>query len=409
MAGIFGSIGARLERKSALEFLPGFLIGQESKSGVAVTWSTALQVTAMFACARVVAEGIAQCGFKLRRPKKNGRGSEAATDHPLYRILHRRPNSWQTAFEFWEMLVFHLMLVGNAFVYISWSGDGRVLELIPLEPRRVTVKQGTDLSLTYEVTGSDDRVRRIQARDIWHLRGPSWNGWMGMETVKLAQEALGLAIALEESHARQHRDGLKIPGMYSIDGPLNEDQHKLMTKWLKNHAAAGNADPLVLDRGAKWFTQRMTGADAQHIETRRFQVEEICRAARVMPIMLGVPGAAGAYDNGETMFIAHTMHTLAPWGGRMEQSAEVNLLSERDQAQGLEVKVNLAAMMRGDFKSRQEGLQIMRRNGVINANGWLSLEDMDPREDEGGEQFIVEGNMAVQDGRDLVPIKTVIA
>ena len=407
MPGLVGALAARLEGKAAvLDSLPGFLLGGESRSGVAVTWSSALQVTAMLACCRAVAEGIAQCGFKLQRPRTNGSGSEQARDHALFRILHRRPNGWQTAFEFWETLVFHLMMVGNAFVYVSRNPRGDVLELIVIEPGKVTVHQRADMSLVYDVTGDDGQIRRFN-KEIWHLRGPSWNGWMGMETVKLAREALGLALALEQSHARQHKDGLKVTGHYSVDDPLTDDQHKQITAWLKKYASASGADPLVLDRGAKWFSQQMTGVDAQHIETRKFQIEEVCRAARVMPIMLGVPGAAGAYDNGETMLIAHVMHTLAPWGTRIEQSAEVNLLSEADQRGGHEVKVNLSALMRGDYKSRQEGLQIQRRNGVINADEWRDLEDMNPREDKGGQQYIVEGNMAVQDGRDLAPIKTV--
>jgi HK97 family phage portal protein len=179
--------------------------------------------------------------------------------------------------------------------------------------------------------------------------------------------------------------------------------------WLKKHAAAGNSDPLILDRGAKWLDKQMTSVDAQHVEVRRLQVEEVCRAVRVMPIMVGVHEKTSTYASAEQMFLAHVIHTLAPWATRIEQSAEAALLTDADVKDGLFVKFNLSALMRGDYKSRQEGLQIQRRNGVINADEWRDHEDMNPREDAGGAQYIVEGNMAVQDGRDLIPIKTVIA
>lgn len=404
MAGLFGAIAGGLERKgvAVLDQLPGFLMGAESKTGISITWSTALQVTAMYACCKVVGEGVAQTRCRLMRPRVGRAGADVASDHPLHRLLFLEPMKGQTAFSFWETIVFHMMLVGNAYAYINRVGD-RVQELIIIEPGRVKVTQAADLSLSYEVTGADHRVRRFDQRDIWHLRGPSWNGWMGMECVKLAREALGLSLALESSHAMQHRDGLKSSGAYSIDGPLTPEQHQQITEWLKRHASRPG-DPLILDRGAKWLAQQMTGVDAQHVETRRLQIEEVCRAARVMPIMIGMSDKTATYASSEQMFLAHSIHTLGPWVSRIEQAIEVALLSDAEQREGLFAKFNLSALMRGDYKSRQEGLQIQRRNGVISANEWRDLEDRNPRDDAGGDQFIVEGNMAVQDGRELVPV-----
>lgn len=405
--GLFGSM---LATKSArtLDQLPGFLIGPESKSGVSVTWSKALEVTAMLACCKVVGEGIAQTRCKLMRPRPNGRGADAARDHPLYRLLYVEPMKGQTAFNFWETLAFHVMLVGNFYAFISRVG-GRVHELIILNPGSVRVKRAADLTLSYEVTpdSQDGAPRTFAASDIWHVRGPSWNGWMGMDTVRLAREAIGLSLALEASHAGQHKNGAKPSGTYSVEGPLDAKQHAEVTAWLKKHAASPG-DPLILDRGAKWLSQQMTGVDAQHIETRKLQIEEVCRAVRVMPIMVGLSDKAATYASAEQMFLAHTVHTITPWVTRIEESIEVSLLTEAEIVEGLYAKFNVSALMRGDYKSRQEGLQLMRRNGVINANDWRDLEDMNPRDDVGGEQFIVEGNMAVQDGRDLTPVKTVV-
>lgn len=403
MRGLFDSFGLGTKAARTLDQLPGFLMGPDSKSGVSVSYATALQVAAVLACIKVVAEGIAQSPCKLMRALKKG-GMELARDHPLFWLLYRQPFGKQTAFEFWETIVAHMMLVGNAFVFVNWV-NGRVFELILLEPGKVTVTRHADMSLTYEVDGLEGGRRQVPSGSMWHLRGVSWNGWMGMDTVRLAREAIGLAMALEQSHAGLHKNGAMPSGIYSVDGTLTEPQHVQLTEWLKKFAAADRGTPMVLDRGAKWLSQQMTGVDAQHLETRRFQIEEICRIFRVMPIMVGLSEKTATYASAEQMFLAHVTHTLVPWATRIEQSIEVNLLTAKEQRDGYQVKFNLTAMMRGDYKSRQEGLQIQRRNGVINANEWRDLEDMNPRADEGGGQYIVEANMALQDGRDLPPPK----
>ena len=345
---------------------------------------------------------LAQSRCRLMRPRPRG-GMEVALDHPLHRLVFLSPEKGQTAFSFWETIAFHVMLVGNAFVFVNRLGSGEVPELLLLEPGKVRVTKQADRSLVYEVAGDSGGYRPMPDGAIWHIRGPSWNSWMGMETVRLAREALGLSLALEASHAQLHRDGLKPAGAYSFEGELNPTQHGQMVAWLKRYAAAGDlvGAPLILDRGAKWLNQQMTGVDLQHLETRRFQIEEICRAVRVMPIMIGLADKVATYSSSEQMFLAHKQHSVAPWAGRLEQSGEVGLLTDREQRDGYVLRFNLSAMMRGDYKSRQEGLQIQRRNGIINADEWRDLEDMPPRDDPGGKQYIVEANMALQDGRDL--------
>lgn len=408
MRGLFGALAAP-SRKDALTLdqLPGFLMGLESKTGISVTWSTALQVTTMWACCRVKGEGLAQARCRLLRPLKGG-GNELATDHGLYRRLWLEPSTGMTAFGLWETIVFHLMLVGNAFVFVNRVGEGRIHELILLEPGKVRVTRLADRSYRYEVTTEGGGFQPVRSDAIWHIRGSSWNGWMGMEAVKLAREALGLSLALEASHADMHKDGLKTSGAYSVEGELNRTQHEQLVTWLKRYAQAGDLSgaPLILDKGAKWLAQQMSGVDAQHLETRRYQAEEVCRAGGVMPIMAGITDKTATYASVEQMLIMHHTHSMAPLAGRVEQSAEVGLLTDDEKDAGYSIRFNLSATMRGDYKSRQEGLQIQRRNGVINANEWRDLEDMNPRTDDGGGQYVIEANMAVQDGRDLVPVAT---
>lgn len=394
-------------RKDAqtLDQLPGFLLDAGSKTGITVNWSTALQVTAMLACCRVVGEGLAASRCRIMRPRAKG-GYDQARDHPLFRLLFLEPSTGLTAFSMWETIAFHLMLVGNAFLFINRVSDGRIHELLLLEPGKVKVTRLADRSFAYSVAGEGGAYVPVAADSIWHIRGPSWNGWMGMEPVKLARESLGLSLALEASHAEMHRDGVKASGAYSVEGELNQKQHSDMAAVLKRYASAGDlkGSPLILDRGAKWLSQQMSGVDTEHLATRRFQIEEVCRQARVLPIMVGMADKVATYSSSEQMFLAHGMFTMTSWAGRIEQAVEVGLLTPAEQVEGLIARFNLSASMRGDYKSRQEGLQIQRRNGVINADDWRMLEDMNPRDDPGGQQYIVEGNMAVQDGRDLVPV-----
>lgn len=399
--GFFGSLLPARKTAQTLDWLPDFLMWPAAKSGVEVNYTTALQVTAMLACVRAIAEGIAQVPAKLMQKRKGGRGADEARDHPLFDLLYRKPNSTgQTAFEFWETLVLHLMVVSNAYVFKNFVG-GRIYELIILEPGMVTTTRLADRSLSYKIAGVGGE---FTGRDIWHLRSLSWNGWQGMPALRLLREALGLSIALEEAHARLHANGAAPGGVYSIPGPLGEKSHQQLVDWIKKNAAAENrGNPLVLDNGATWLSQQMSGVDAQHLETRRFQIEEVCRGARVMPIMVGLSEKTATYASSEQMFLAHVTHGLMPWSTRLENSASVGLLSDEEAQGGLYLHFFLQALMRADFKSRQEGLAIQRRNGVINADEWRDFEDMNPRSDPGGPQYIVEANMALQDGRDLPP------
>lgn len=404
MSGLFGALRGGLQLKDGaqtLDWLPEYLIQPETKSGIAINHRNALEVTAVLACCMVLAEGVAQVPWKLFRARKGvNNGADEAVDHSLYEILNLRPNAWQTSFEFREMLVYHLALCRNAFVYLNRVG-GRIFELIPLEPAKVQVTRLADYTLVYDVTGQDGKVTRFQQRDIWHLRGAGWNGWMGDETLRLAREAIGLAKALEGSHATMHRNQVQPSGIYTVEGELTEEQHEQLVEWIKAKASGNRlGNPLVLDRGAKWVAQQMSGVDSQHLETRRFQIEEICRAFRVMPIMVGLSEKTATYASAEQMFLAHVTHSLGPWYSRIEQSSQVALIDPKAPADaGLFTRFMDDALMRGDYVSRQQGKEIQRRNGVLNADEWRIGEGMNPRADAGGAEYIVALNMGPNDGK----------
>ena len=383
------------------QFWPENFFGNVSKSGKSVNVNSALEVTTVLACLRVIAEGVAQVPLKLFVERDDG-GRDAAKDHSLYRALYRKPNPWQTSFEFRETLIFHVGLTGNFFAFKNKKRD-RVTELIPFEPGHVSVKMDEKTRrITYTINYPGKPAQDFPSETIWHVRGPSWNSWMGLEAVSLAREAIGLAMIAEESQALLHGHGGQPGGLYSVEGQLGADQYKALRDWIEKQITGENRfKPFILDRGAKWTPTTMNGVDAQHLETRKHQVEEICRAFRVMPIMIGQAGKAATYASAEQMFLAHVIHTLSPWYSRLEQSIDANLLSESDQSMGFYSKFVPNALMRGAAKDRSEFYYKMWSMGAMSPNDIRAKEDDNPVEH--GDTYYRPANFApvgeaVQDG-----------
>lgn len=388
----FWSNWFRRERKmTSLDLFREIYGGKSSMAGISVTWSNALEVATVLACCRVIAEGIAQVPWKLYRDDSNSI-REPATDNPLYSVIYRKPNRWQTSFEFRETIAFHAVLTGNAYVFKGMVGRARTIrELVPLEPNLVTVKKKND-RLTYVYQPVDGQSVEFDADVIWHIKGPSWNGYLGMDAVKLVKEAIGLAIAAESQHAEMHKSGARISGVYSVDSNLSKEKYDFLAAWLDKYAMGGerSGKPMILDLGAKWYPQSMTGVDAQHLETRKHQIEEICRGFRVMPIMVGFSDKAATYASAEQMFIAHVVHTLSPWYERIEQSADVSLLTDAEREQGYYTKFTPNALMRGAAKDRAEFYT--RAIGSVNATpGWMTTNEIRALEElgpvEGGDEI----------------------
>jgi HK97 family phage portal protein len=381
--GFWRRIFGREEKMTSLElFREVYGGGRESHAGVVVNWQTALDVATVLACCRVLAEGISQVPFKLYR--ETGAGSEPAKDHPLFGVLYRRPNTWQTSFEYRETKMFHTVLAGNGYSFINRVGSERkVQELIPIEPRRVEVKQRPDLSLEYKVTADSGESKIFPQDAIWHWRGPSWNSWMGLEATKLARNSIGLAVSLEQGQSEFQKNGANSTGLLSVENTLDKAQFELLAAWLDRHSIGGDRShkPFIMDRAAKFTPFTMTGVDQQLLETRKHQIEEICREFRVMPIMVGQSDKAATYASAEQMFLAHVVHTLAPWYTRIEQSADVNLLSEDERNAGYYTKFSPNALMRGAAKDRAEFYA--KALGSGGSGAWMTpneiraLEEMD--------------------------------
>lgn len=362
---------------TSLELFRELYGGKATKAGQRVDFKSALQVAAVFACLRVLADGVAQVPLKLFRYSGNRR--DPATDHDLYGVISRRPNDWQTSYEWRETMMLHVGLCSNHFSFIN-RVRGRVAELIPFEPQTVTVKRDKQYALSYEVSGEHGVPQAFPAESILHIRGPSWNSWMGLEVVNVAREAIGLGLAIEEQQSGFYSRGAAVPGVLSVAGKLTEVQYEKLKKWIdENHAGSRNSGtPMILDNAATWTQTAMTGVDAQTVEQRKFQIEEICRPFRVMPIMLGLADKVATYASAEQMFLAHVVHTMAPWYTRLEQVLENNLLTAADLKQGYYIKFVEEGLLRGALKDTAEFLTKLTISGIMTRNEARDKLDMNP-------------------------------
>ncbi len=363
---------------SIVDLAKEFGLSAPVKSGVRVGRVQALQVATVFACLRVLGEGVAQVPFKVLR--KEGRNIQPAIDHDLYDVLAHRPNDWMNSFELRELMVWHAALTGAAHCFIVRGRGGKVLELIPLQAGSVQVKQSSDYGLQYTVTSPSGGQQIFPAESIWALRGPSWNGFEGLSVLKLAREAIGLSIAAEEHHARVHSNSAAPSGLYSVDGALSPEQYKQLKGWLEREFTGlqNLAKPMVLDRNAKFTPFAFKGVDIQHLETRNHQIGEICRFFRVLPIMVGFADKAMTFASAEQMFLAHLVHTLMPWYGRFEQSANANLLTKPERKQGLYTKFHERGLLRGAMKDEADYLAKLVDRGVLTRNEARELMDRNP-------------------------------
>lgn len=402
-----GYLASALARKALgpLDIFRELLGRGASATGKMVTVDTALQVATVFACLRVRANGVAQVPLKLMRESPDGKTRLPAKDHSLYRILESRPNDWQTSFEYRESMMFHLGLCGEAFSFINRSNRAGIMELIPFTPGCVTVKRADDWTLSYDVRADNGSVQTFPAKAIWHVRGPSWNTWRGLDMVRLARESVGLALATEEQQARLQKNGVRTSGTYSVEGVLKDDQYKSLKAWIDENYAGPDNDGTVmlLDRGATWLPNAMTGVDAQTIETRRFQVEEGCRNLGVNPILVFAESKNTTYASAEQMFLSHLVHTLAPDYSRLEQSIYANLLTDADRADGIYANFVEEGMLRGSAETTAKVLLAYVNGGLMTANEGRAKLDLNPDPDPASDELRIPANIVGDTPLDVKP------
>lgn len=358
-----------------------------SRAGLPATPESAVQVTAVLCAARVISEGMAQMPLKLVRERNvNGRTMrEVATDHPLHRILHRRPNGWMTSFQWRETMTMHAVLGGNAYSVIS-RVNGEIDELIPVDPACVSMSfEGGEIRYRMNLDG---RTAEYPRSEVFHLRGPSLDGKVGLPILRLAREAVGLTSGLEAAQARLQENGGRPSGIltYKDAGTLSpEAKQMLRDSWNKKFGPGGEGGVAVLDNGWDYTSIMMSAVDAQLIETRRFQIDEIGRAFRVWPLMLMQADKTATFASSEQFFLAHVIHTLGPWIERWENTLDCDLINVVD----LYAHFQVNGLMRGAAADRAEFYA--KALGAGGAPGWATQneirgwEDLDPK--EGGDEL----------------------
>ena len=375
-----------------------FLFGRTT-SGKPVNERTAMQTTAVYACVRILAEAIASLPLHVYEYQDDG-GKKLVHDHPLYYLLHDEPNPEMTSFVFRETLMSHLLIWGNAYAQIIRDGAGRVLGLYPLLPDKMDVQRDDRGNIYYVYSRNSDENPmfkeygniKLKAEDVLHIPGLGFDGLIGYSPIAMAKNAVGMTLACEEYGASFFANGANPGGVLEHPGVL-KDPSKVRESWNSVYRGVNNAHKIaVLEEGMKYQQIGIPPEEAQFLETRKFQINEIARLYRIPPHMVGDLDKS-SFSNIEQQSLEFVKYTLDPWVIRWEQSLQRSLLLPGEKGKYF-IKLNVDGLLRGDYQSRMNGYAVGRQNGWLSANDIREMENMNPIPDEeGGNLYLVNGAM----------------
>lgn len=369
-----------------------------SSSGQTVNEKTAMQMSAVYACVRTIAEAIAQIPLNVYRFTADG-GKEKDLRHPLFFLLHDEPNPEMTSFIFRETLMSHLLLWGNAYAQIIRNGKGEVVGLYPLMPDRMQVDRNEAGNLVYTYTKYYDEVGAkhafeqitLPAYQVLHIPGLGYDGLIGYSPIAMARNAIGMSMAAEDFGATFFANGATPGGVLEHPG-IVKDPERLRESWHAQFSGKNSHNIAVLEEGMTFKPMSIPPEEAQFLETRKFQIDEIARIFRVPPHMVG-DLEKSSFSNIEQQSLEFVKYTVGPWVARWEQSLAQALLLPSEKKR-YTIKYNLDGLLRGDYESRMNGYAVGRQNGWLSANDIRELENMNkiPAE-EGGDEYLINGNM----------------
>lgn len=399
-----GLIARALQSRSTLaapaDWLREALIGPRTSSGIVVSTEAALSVGTVYACVSLIAETIASLPWPLFQSTANG-DRRRATRHPLYRLLHDRANPEMTSFNWRECMVGHLELWGNAYSEIEFNNAGDPIALWPLRPDRMVVERigGQERRLKYSYTVPSGRSLVLPPERVLHWAGLSSDGLIGYSRLSLAREAFGLGLAFEQYAARFFGNDSRPGGVLEVPGLMSPDsRQRLKDSWESAHRGLTQAHRVaVLEEGVSWKAVGIPPQDAQFLESRKHQRSEIAAWFRVPPHMIGDVEKSTSWGTGiEQQGIGFVTYTLSTRLKRIEQATNQSLLPETDWTRYFSEFI-VDGLLRGDSASRASFLQILRQNGVINAEQWARLENIEPPPGEQGSAYLVPANMVPLD------------
>ena len=375
-----------------------FMFGR-SAAGQAVNERSAMQMSAVYACVRILAESIASLPLHFYQYNDAG-GKEKAVNHPLYWLLHDEPNPEMSSFSFRETLMTHLLLWGNAYAQIIRNGRGEVIALYPLMPDRMTVDRDARGRIYYEYARSESDANTLGKKssvilspeDVFHIPGLGFDGLVGYSPIAMAKQAIGMGLACDEYGASFYQNGAQPGGVLEHPNVL-KDPKRVRESWNAIYQGSKNAHRIaVLEEGMTYKPITISPEQAQFLETRKFQIDEIARIFRVPPHMIGDLEKA-SFSNIEQQSLEFVKYTLAPWISRWEQAIQRSLLLMSERTRYF-ARFNVEGLLRGDYQSRMNGYAVARQNGWMSANDIRELESLDMIPDEqGGNLYLINGNM----------------
>ena len=382
--------GGGLVLRTRAEFEEALRTGSLTASGTRVTPDTAMRVAAVYASIRIIAGAVATLPLHIKR-RVDARTREDASDTPIWTVLRRKPNRWQTPSQFRRMLQAHLLLRGNAYAMIVRS-RGDVQELIPLHPDRVEVRQRDDLALEYLYTRQDGRRIQLAQEEVFHLVGLTLDGIRGVSPITYARETIGLSLAMEDHGAATFRNGARVSGVLKHPNKLGPEAIANLKAGLEEFRSGGEQEGknLILEEGMDYARIAMTAEDAQWIESRKFSRSDIAMFFGVPPHMIGDTEKSTSWGTGiEQQSIGFVAYTLEDHLTMWEEAINRDLVGADDT---LYARFNRAALVKGDIKARWEAYVKGLQWGVWSPNEIRALEDENPR--EGGDVFYPPPNTA---------------
>lgn len=370
----------------------------DTVSGIQVTPDTAMQSPTVQAVVTQVSRRMMATPVHVLRTTMVGgrRRRERISNHPVARLL-ARPNDWQSPANYWGDATSWLLRYGRHYAFKARGQTGPIRRLEPLKPDHVQIEQDDDLRVTFKVNRSQTGAfETYDPAQIHHVRGPARDGLTGDSPIMDVREAIALEIAAEKF-------GGSVFGNYAVPGMIfqfaqgsygfktQEEQDKFLIDFQDSFTRKGRFRGMVIPPGMETGAQiPVENEKAQFLETRKLQRNIIAGALGVPPHLAGDLERA-TFSNIEHQSIEFIQAVVLPICRIFESAMERDLLTDEDRRSGVVIRFNLDGALRGDFKSRQEGLKIQREMGVINPNDWLETENMNPRTDPGGEEYWDQG------------------
>ncbi|AWX03660.1 MULTISPECIES: phage portal protein [Enterobacter] len=362
-----------------------------SSSGQVVTAEKAMRLSAVWACVRLLSESVSTLPLKIYERQADG-SRKAATNHPAYSVLCRRPNAEMTPSRFMLMVVASICLRGNAFVEKKYIGQ-KLVSLLPLLPQNMVVKRLDSGALEYTYT--ENKAKRvIPVKNIMHIRGFGLDGVCGMMPMMAGRDVIGAALAVEQSAAKIFENGIQSSGFLSSKEALNDEQRERLRSYMQAFTSSKNAGKImVLEGGMNYQGVTMNPEDAQMLESRSFSIEEICRWFRVPPFMVGHADKQSSWASSvEGMNLQFLTNTLRPLLVNIEQEISRCLLDSDDD---LFAEFSVEGLLRADSAGRSAYYTTALQNGWMSRNDVRRLENLPPI--EGGEIYTVQLNLTPLD------------